>query len=705
MFRTCNSYMLVVVCLFFSTILFSQSTNNDYFIKDFLYKDEVYRLEATRQNKLYKFTVSLESQHQSFDLAGLDDQYIFYMKLAKAIGTVQSSSTLNFLQKSNALNDSLNEVFKEAQISTFRLSDEKQKMFSTLVTDLAKIKGCDSVFQNRANLESLLDTTKIAADSITIFFEGLKNNCQYSSALLDEIEIKELLKVSTSLFADVLRFSLVDQNDTSLAGRLIVPHKKILVCVEKKHGNDTNDKNKSSHPDINKEKEPAQNGGGIATDLLDETPLPANEEIKGFDASDEPFQTDYYRRNKDRINLDIQRGAALYLNTNKCDTPFDTLVIDSVQFEFEADKLQNVKVVGTISGEPELFHNDYPVSFSTKLDGNVNHRLISVRNPDGKKRTVVSRHIYYFLYNLLLYTENYAPKDQVVIIKPNSEGKILLKEPNSEILRTKVFTDLVGLNDNDPNGLLQLEFSKPIHLWTKVNPLGRFSRTYASWFNQLEPVFTLAKIEDDDNELEVLRLNDNSFVSYNDVVRFRRASVGINLTFFQLGIPTLHSSFSLKYTHHYSIVPIADNDSTKQSLSVIGNPDSTITVLNRVVNSHLTREVGLSVEWTILPSDKYQLSLSYTPNLFRFYSNDEDKPIIPYEDRLALLAAPEQVGQDNVDKSQWYHTFQLLATVRLSKRGELFFRSRYHFLNGHPNQNFFQSQVGYSYFFFANNNN
>lgn len=716
MFRRYNPYILIVGCLLFSTGLFGQSVNSPYFIKDFLYKDEVYRLEAARQDRLHKFVVSLESQRQSFDLVSLDDQYIFYKKLAKAIGNVQSASALNFLRKSNALNDTIAKVFTEAQTPTFRLTAEKQKMLSTMVTDLAKIKGCDSVFQNRASIESILDTTKIAADSVAIFFGTIKSNCQYPSTLLNESNMKELLKTSMSLFANVLRLNLVDRNDASLAGELVVPHKMILVCVEKKRSDNTEDGGESQYVIgsgsneqygnvvKNEDNNSIKDINKIRTGSLDETLLPQTEEDKALNIDDNPILTKYYSKNKERLDKAIRLESQLYIDNNSCKNPFDTLIIDSIQFEFEADKLQNIKVVGTISGEPEIFHNDYPVSFSTKLDGNVDNQLLSVRNIDGRSRTISSKHAYYFLYNLLLYTENYAPKDQVVVVKPESGGKVLLKEANSEILKTQIFTDLVGLNNNDPNGLLQLEFSKPIYLWAKVTPLGTFSRNHYLWFSQVEPVFTLAKLEDDDNELEALKLNDQSFVSYTDVVRFRRASVGADLTILEIGIPAWHSSISLKYRHHYSIVPIATQDSTGQSLTSTGNPDSTITVIDRKVNSHLTRELGPSVEWTILPSDKYQLSLSYTPSLFRFYSNDEDETVIPYKDRLTLEVAPEQVAQDNINKNEWYHTFQLLATVRLSKRGELFFRSRYHFLDSHPNQNFFQSQVGYSYFFFANNN-
>lgn len=714
MFSNSYLFLLIGTCLMYCYVLSGQSSET-YFSKDFLYKYEAYRIEAEHKDNRHNFKLSLDSQVQEFDMISVvnpDDQYIFYRKLATAISKVQSAAQLNFLNKSNNLNDTLTAILQQVDEDTaFVLTDARKLALAGNVTELAKVKGCDSVFQNRTQFTSLLDTANNVA--VATFFQSLKNACQYPAGLVNEADDQELLKVSMNLFNEILRYSLIDPDDASLAGRLVVLKDTIAVCVE-----------------VEKEKGTRSKGGSSAQNEVINSPAkitptpdeneqkkteaePASDVLVEFGKSDDDNRTllddtDGLPTNRALANEmdEIRAGTKWWLDKIKeagCGDSINLLIIDSVQFEFEADKLQNVKVVGQLNGQPEIFENVYPVSFSTKRDGNENHRLFSVRDVDNKRRVTSSKNVFYFDYNLLLYTENYAPKDQVLYVKPGESGTVLLKEPNSEILKAKVFTDLVGLNDDDPNGLLQLEFSKPIYLRTKVRPLDTFSRAYRSVFSQIEPIFTIAKIEDDDNELEVLQLGDNAFVSYNDVVRYRRASIGANVTIYSLGLPSWHSTIDFKYSHHYSVVSIANRDSTNQVSLVTGTPDS-VTLVNRVVNGHLARELGPSVVWTILPSDKYQLSLTYTMNRFRFYSNDEDRTIIPYADRLALQAAPQEVAMENQDKAKTYHTFELLATVRLSKRGELFFRSRYHFLNNNPNQNFFQSQLGYSYFFFAANN-
>lgn len=665
---------LIFAILYTPFTLLAQS-DKEYFRDDFLYKDKVYRIEAKRENKLHKFTVSLDKSKQEFDLVRLEEQYLFYKKLAKAINNINSpKDEIAYGLRSSELDEALVQI----QTSTdgdpaYSLDENTKKEVTTLIKELVKLKDCDSVFINRPNMQSLLDLTN---SGVSVFLNGLKNNCEI--LLEDEapLDDKDLLETSMGLFALVLRYSLIEPDDASLAGRIVV-NKKVKVCIE-------GEGPPSQYKIVNGE-----------TDRFVIPVLPVN-------SSKEP---DKSAPIEDDTEAELEELLlAEYGGIKGCDSIYHILEIDSVQFEFEADRLQNIKVLGRIDGQVELFESIYPLSFSTKRDGNDDFTLLSVRNIDGRRKKIKSNHLFFFDYNLLLYTENYAPKDQVLYIKPESSGTLLLKEKNSEILKTRVFTDLVGLGEQNPNGLLQLEFSKPISLRTKVAPWSNFSSTYTAWFHQMEPVFTFNKIEEDDSSLETLAISNSAFVSYTDVLRYRRASVGLNLTVFTLGVPSLHSTFSIKYNHHYSIVPIASQDTSNLLSSPINSPADSVMLLEQSINNHLSRELGLSLEWKLLPSDKYHFTLTYTLNRLRFFSNDQNDRITLYDTRARLLTNPTDLLKTNKNKERTYHSFELLATVKLSKRGELFFRSRYHFLGKNVNQNFFQSQLGYSYFFFANNN-
>jgi len=75
----------------------------------------------------------------------------------------------------------------------------------------------------------------------------------------------------------------------------------------------------------------------------------------------------------------------------------------------------------------------------------------------------------------------------------------LEKEQTSKILEMKVFSDLKGI-DIPPNGLVQLEFSKKINMWSNRRP-GWSSNFNYGWFNYITPYFSMNKIEDKNKRL------------------------------------------------------------------------------------------------------------------------------------------------------------------------------------------------------------
>ncbi len=304
------------------------------------------------------------------------------------------------------------------------------------------------------------------------------------------------------------------------------------------------------------------------------------------------------------------------------------------------------------------------------------------------------RDLFFYNYNLLLRTENYSPKDQTLYVIPTESGKLVFKERTSEILKAKVFTDFIGLNGNDPNGLVQLEFSKPVNIVTKVFPFSRYNSFYVIFLNRFEPKFTLNKLEDDDSELAIKLVDTFRVANYNDVMRYKRASLGFRIEAIRFGLPAFQSVFSIAYEHNYNIVRFSEEVSEKL-------PDTDSTLVSTNIFSNLTRDLGIVFKWDINPSDKYQFSLSYARKIFKFYPNDVD-PIIPVTNQKD--AKFETRKFDGSPDSESYHTFEFLASAQLSKRGELFFRGRYHFLNENKNQNYFQTQLGYSFYFFKENN-
>jgi hypothetical protein len=96
-------------------------------------------------------------------------------------------------------------------------------------------------------------------------------------------------------------------------------------------------------------------------------------------------------------------------------------------------------------------------------------------------------------YRLLNQTENYSPKDQVVTFKPGQKGTVVKKEKATNLLKAKIFSDIVGFNSSQPNGLIQTEFSHRFYFNTRVHQI-RDSYYYFGFANSAMPKITLTEI-------------------------------------------------------------------------------------------------------------------------------------------------------------------------------------------------------------------
>jgi len=655
------------VMILFTNLAISQSTNV-FFKKDFIFDDEAYKITAQRNSNSYQFKVKLNEEEMDFEMVELEDGYIFNKKLSGALKRLNIAKENDYQSKSSILNDSLKIINDSLLINgDYQLSNTSIDTLSELIFQLSSVKGCDSVFVNRPFLT--YETYKDSSSNVYTIFSSFKQLCKTDGKKLEEEKEDKLLKISLSLFDGIKKNDLIDKEDASEAGTIIVyPEVKFYLKQETKSEEYLESK--------------------LSTELKTIYSDPSDKRNEDFDLIIDEGE----EKERELISYELKKEG----NTTSIVSPIP-FIVDSVQFKFEGDQL-GIKAIGKIGEEIVIFTNLYPISFSTKFDGNSGVYLFSVGN--GPNRIISTNDLFLYNFNLLLYTDNSAPRDQVVYVTPEGRGKVLFKERNSQILKTKVFTDFLGLRNDEPNGILQLEFSKPISIYTKPRA-GLYTKFYYQWFSTIEPTFTLNKIEDDDNQLPVIKIDGQPYVSYNDLLRFRKTSLGAEVNVLKFGIPNFHSKLSLLGDLNYSLVDFTNSDTTT-TMSLI---DTTSTLVTEEINenriTHLTRDVGLSFKWDIFPSDKYQLSLKYSHKWFKFFPKDDLNPVEPFVNR-ALISEEESNEEEN--RIERYHTFELLGTARLSPRGDLFFRGRYHFLAENSKQQFFQIQLGYSYFFFSKNN-
>lgn len=689
-----NSQLSLLVILLFAFLyvpipLDGQLNGDKYFFaKDFPHNGEVYRITASRDGSGIDFMITKGSQKDSFNMVALNSLPVFTLQLETVFKKFRTDSD-EYEPLSSSLNNMLTDLSTKMSDTTFTMTDGLKKSFHSQINKLVQLQGCDAVFAERPAFNTVLENED--HETITSFFENERLFCEDNVIAQEEAEAKSIRQLAGTLYEGIIKNSLVDPNDATKAGSIIVEEKvKIFDCEKDSSAvmEYTNFEDEKLLQEVTSRMLDThfKKDKGTVVFKADDPDAALLEKLLG--AKDKEQK----QRDSSLVASIVEASAARvasYLINGNCNLYFD---VDSVEFEFENGGLYNVKALGTINGIPQLFENYYPFSFSTKLAINSEDGY-NMRSAWGRNKMVINtRDLFKYNYYQSNRNENYAPRDQVVTVKPSRQGVLLYKERTSEILKAKVFTDLVGLDDEQPNGLIQTEFSKPVNLNTKPwGIFGKYQSSYLILLNKMEPTLTFNKIEQDEKSIPITKKGDNSVVTYSDVLRYRKASLGVDVEALQLSIPSLHSIFSVTGGLHYSLITFEQDVE-----NTAANGDTVMIETNSFTN--LARDVGFGIHWQINASDKYQFKLSYSPRYMRLFGNDDpQKDIIP----VVNLRASDQV--DATDRTERYQLFEFLASAQLSDRGDLFLRGRYNFLKNNTNQNFFQIQLGYSFFFFSQN--
>ncbi|MEL7161137.1 MAG: hypothetical protein AAFN92_10290, partial [Bacteroidota bacterium] len=160
-------------------------------------------------------------------------------------------------------------------------------------------------------------------------------------------------------------------------------------------------------------------------------------------------------------------------------------------------------------GQELVFQNLYPISYSTKED--IKYTRASGK-PKREKRLYLADNEHFVLLSevlknkLVFYnrTENYSPQDGVIKITSsnNTKGVPIYKENTKDILKARIYSDFIGFDETNPNGLVQTEVSKRFFLNTgSTSSFQNFM--YSGYFNFIEPNLVIAKIEENNKYLNL----------------------------------------------------------------------------------------------------------------------------------------------------------------------------------------------------------
>jgi hypothetical protein len=430
-----------------------------------------------------------------------------------------------------------------------------------------------------------------------------------------------------------------------------------------------------------------------------------------FDFKDDEPVTAYLKLKGLRVNCYYTKSTKL-AKTNDDRLIENKLLVDDVSVEFEDGDIKNLFVDlradlnDSIKGSltlPVRFKNSYPITVSGKNDPEkFGYIKIFVDNPHdineqvrldptAKNTFVLAPNIdsskeregtyYVILSELLDYSivaqsnnEDYSPANAVVHLNKNNPTQELKKEKRSKILNARTFTDLQGIQGDQPNGLIQVEVSKKINILT--NRHGNQSFYWGS-LTYIEPDLSLSKIEKNKNSLE-LSFQDLDSVALTsqgrkrfrvnaiDLLRYQNSVFDINANLYKFNFPALKSNLQLNGSAGILRTNVSDSIGLSGS-TAYKTPTENTKTLNTI-------RWGISLIFEIKPDSRYGISFGWDARFLSLESNDY------------FL---------NDTRTNAIYSFWTDAYLKTNDDNDIFFRYKYSYGKKLLDQNFLQVQLGY----------
>lgn len=355
------------------------------------------------------------------------------------------------------------------------------------------------------------------------------------------------------------------------------------------------------------------------------------------------------------------------------------------------------------------FVNDFPYGFSSSKDyDDFKKYKLAVYNGRHREFQVEIEKIFpNYVQKLANNRLDFSPKNGVITLrkedmKSDKNNSIeLKKETSSKLFNFSVYTDFVGFQDN-PNGLVQVEFSKLIPLYTK-RKTNEFWRRYLGQgynfgrFNYILPQFRWSRLDSGD-EKENLPLSYQTvfeggvesqvpFVTTLNLLRYENISVGADINLVSFDFPTSKFRFELNAGARYGRTKVLDS---------AGEP---IQITEDSTNVRATFDVNTwryypEFVFRLRPEERYGANLSWRPIRFNTVTTD-----------FSTISSEEQFRRDLTDNPQWLHQMEINAHYSPTGRREnrFFFRYRYTNNANWETNGFSEIHLGYSLSLRVNN--
>ena len=349
------------------------------------------------------------------------------------------------------------------------------------------------------------------------------------------------------------------------------------------------------------------------------------------------------------------------------------LDVNSAQIVFEDGTIKNIIIEGTNpEKEKVIFSNIYSIGITTRSNV-LNFGEISL-HPELSHtgETINLSDVITYKRITDLRTNDFSPADVPLVLYPKQPQE-LFKAPSSKLFQLNMFSDFVGLNENNPNGLVQVEFTKRINLWTKRTD-SNFRASGKGRFTHLLPSFEISKLEENNRSIELSQFKNGvqitNYLNPLQLYRYSYARISNEINIYDLQGPSV--SVHLNAFGGIGITNVKD--------TVLVN--AVETPYDENVN---TLMYGANVKFLFNPESRwsYQLSSRFTKlkplsDSFNFASVEKNE----YKEEANNLMA----------------TWEFLLSWNAGADNQIFGRFRFNHELKYLNNNFTEFQIGYSVF-------
>lgn len=369
--------------------------------------------------------------------------------------------------------------------------------------------------------------------------------------------------------------------------------------------------------------------------------------------------------------------------------------IEKVSILFERGHLERIQAwVQNRNGGLDIYENIYAIGF-TSIDNfkKFNKMRLFVRSRNTVKCIYLSDVITSYDNLLDLYTRDYSPADTVINDFIPANGPIVLyKAQSTKLFETRVFSDLQGVSEKEPNGLIQVEIARKFNLNT--NRIQLTARGDYNLFTYINLSGAISKIEKKarylplQNEKTIQNdvITSPSYATNLDLRRYENASLQLDVNTFLIDYPDSKITAYLDLGIRYGHVPLEDTVYTVTN-GVITKSEKTDEFSGHTVTFMLPK---INIEF--FSERRVGFNVVYNFNHTYALTNNKFKQIMSYAKSDLNNILTERKARNS-------HTAEVFLRAETSRdgNGQLFFRSRFFWQKGDANTFFSQVQLGYAY--------